>query len=199
MRPLNEIPTSEELLRLVGAQNESAWTTFVETYGGALRMLARLRLGEGVPSDAADEVVQSVFVALARRMSDFRYESERGRFRGYLAKCVMNAAKDYRQKVKTERERRADYLADRACLDGGKSSFDDALLQKALETVRASGRVGDEAWSVYRAYVADGEAPGAVAERHGLNVNAVYQTKNRISKLIKDEYERIQSLRPWRT
>lgn len=194
---LNKIPTSEELLRLVGTQNECAWTQFVAVYRGALLSFAAYLLGKGAPSDAAEDIVQEVLRAIVRRMTSFKYESSKGRFRDYLATMVRNEVIEYRKRQTREQENKAEYLEEAKNAPHGEKVFKDALLGAALRKVRADGQVEDRTWRIYEEYVRDGEDAKVVAERHQVTVNSVYQIKNRISTLIRDEYNRLKAVRPW--
>ena len=195
--PLNKIPTSEELLRLVGARSEDAWTRFVAVYQDAMLKLAKFLLGDAAPSDAAEEVVQTVLLSMVRRMSTFKYESSKGRFRDYLATTVRNAATEYLRRQTSEQERRKKYLAEIRDLPHGEEVFKDALLSAALRKVCTEGQVEDRTWRIYEEYVRDGRSAKDVAARYRVTVNSVYQIKNRISALIRDEYNRLKVLRPW--
>ena len=105
MPELHEIPTSEELLKLVGSGNADAWTRFFNAYKGPMQAYAKSRLAPGF-QHLVDEVVQEVFVTLARRMSEFKYESSKGRFRDYLAKCVRSKIADRIRDCKQEAAKR---------------------------------------------------------------------------------------------
>ena len=195
--PLNKIPTSEELLRLVGTRNEDAWTRFVAVYRDAMLKLAKFLLGDVAPSDAAEEVVQKVLLSMVRRMRTFKYESSKGRFRDYLTTTVRNAATEYLRRQASEQKRRKEYLAEVRDAPRGEEVFKDAVLSAALRKVRAEGQVEDRTWRIYEEYVRDGRSSKDVAARHRVTVNSVYQIKNRISALIRDEYNRLKVLRPW--
>ena len=194
---LNKIPTSEELLRLVGARNEDAWTRFVAVYQDAMLKLAKFLLGDAAPSDAAEEVVQTVLLSMVRRMRTFKYESAKGRFRDYLATTVRNAATEYLRRQASEQKWRKEYFAEVRDAPRGEVVFKDALLSAALRKVRAEGQVEERTWRIYEEYVRDGRSAKDVAARHRVTVNSVYQIKNRISTLIRDEYNRLKVLRPW--
>jgi len=194
---LNQTPTSEELLKLVGAGNANAWTSFYNSYKDPMIAYARSRLPSG-KRQLAEEVVQDVFVALARRMSDFKYESSQGRFRDYLATCIRNRIMDRLKAEQRETEDKKE-LAERLMEKSPKRScaFADSLLAEAVKRVRESGRLEQATWDVYRENVVDGLPAAEVAAQHGIEANAVYQIKNRVSKMVRDEYNRLNQLRPW--
>lgn len=194
---LNQTPTSEELLKLVGAGNANAWTSFYNSYKDPMIAYARSRLPSG-KRQLAEEVVQDVFVALARRMSDFKYESSQGRFRDYLATCIRNKVMDRLMAEQREAEGKKE-LAERLLDEAAKrhSAFADTLLAEAVRRVRESGRLERATWDVYRENVVEGVPAAKVAAQHGIEANAVYQIKSRVSAMVRDEYDRLNKLRPW--
>ena len=198
MPTLNKIPTSEELLRLVGADNANAWTRFSETYRGPMLDYAVARLSAG-QRHLAEEVVQDVFVTLARRMSDFKYESSKGRFRDYLAMCIRNKIADYMSAGKREAEMKQKLAASLAeeSSSGNSRSFADSLLADAVRRIRESGRLERTTWNIYHENVVDGVPSAELSSKYGIKANAVHQIKSRVSKMIREEYERLKQMRPW--
>jgi len=197
MALLHQKITSEELLRLVGAGNADSWSVFYETYCNPMLAYARSRLPSG-KRQLAEDVVQDVFVALARRMSDFRYESSQGRFRDYLATCIRNKVLDRLMAEQREAEGKKE-LAERLLDDAAKrhSAFADSLLAEAVKRIRESGRLEQATWDIYRKNVVEGVPAADVAAQHGIEANAVYQIKNRVSRMVREEYKRLNKLRPW--
>ena len=190
MPELHEIPTSEELLKLVGSGNADAWTRFFNAYKGPMQVYAESRLAPGF-QHLVDEVVQEVFVTLARRMSEFKYESSKGRFRDYLAKCVRSKIADRIRECKKEaamRQKISELTLQAA--SSNQKSFSDALLAEAVRHVHQSGRIEAKTWDIYR-------ENAKVAAKYGIAANAVYQIKSRVSKMVREEYERLKRMRPW--
>ena len=197
MPELHEIPTSEELLKLVGSGNADAWTRFFNAYKGPMQAYAESRLAPGF-QHLVDEVVQEVFVTLARRMSEFKYESSKGRFRDYLAKCVRSKIADLIRECKKEaamRQKISEQSLQAA--SSNQKSFSDALLAEAVRHVHQSGRIEAKTWDIYRENVVDGVPSAKVADKYGIAANAVYQIKSRVSKMVREEYERLKRMRPW--
>jgi len=69
---------------------DSAWAELVDRYGRRLFALARSRLGS---VDLAEEIVQSVLVTVATKLTAGKY-TESGRFEPWLFRVAMNRIRD---------------------------------------------------------------------------------------------------------
>lgn len=78
------------LLVRAASGDDAAWSSLIGIYGRRVFALARSRLGS---QDAAEEVTQSVFVTIARKVTDGQYE-ESGRFEAWLFRVAMNRIRD---------------------------------------------------------------------------------------------------------
>lgn len=78
------------LLARAASGDDAAWSNLIGIYGRRVFALARSRLGS---HDAAEEVTQSVFVTIARKVTDGQYE-ESGRFEAWLFRVAMNRIRD---------------------------------------------------------------------------------------------------------
>lgn len=79
-----------DLLERAVSGEDSAWSELIGMYGRRVFALARSRLGS---HDAAEEVTQSVFVTIARKVTGGEYE-ESGRFEAWLFRVAMNRIRD---------------------------------------------------------------------------------------------------------
>lgn len=75
------------LLRLRDPRDQRAWMEFDTAYSDLVIRYARRR---GLQFADAEEIRQSVMLKLARSLQGFEYDSEKGRFRNYLGRCVRN-------------------------------------------------------------------------------------------------------------
>lgn len=78
------------LLERAASGEDSAWSELIHIYGRRVFALARSRLRS---HDAAEEVTQSVFVTVARKLTEGEYE-ESGRFEAWLFRVAMNRIRD---------------------------------------------------------------------------------------------------------
>lgn len=69
------------ILRLPNAADVAAWDEFVSVYGPSVFRVARQR---GLQPADADDLVQEVFSAVAKQVSDWVLRPDRGRFRAWF-------------------------------------------------------------------------------------------------------------------
>src|SRR6266850_175841 len=70
------------------ATRELAWTEFHRRYAPIIRGFARKL---GAPSAHLDDIVQDILIGFYSAAPNYIYDPAKGRFRGYLKKCVVSA------------------------------------------------------------------------------------------------------------
>lgn len=117
-------PGVDELLRAAARGDQRAWADLVTLYARRLFALARSRLRD---DDAAEEIVQSVFVTVAEHVGRGTYD-DRGKFEAWLFRVGTNRIRD---EIRRRRRRATRFAADpRAGAIGGTAP--------ALEQVTAA-------------------------------------------------------------
>src|SRR5262252_2945165 len=92
------LPTRQSLLtRLRDWQDQAGWREFFDTYWRLIYNVARK---SGLSDTGAQDVVQSTFVYLARKMPNFHYDRARGSFRSWLRVVTRSRINVY---LRTER------------------------------------------------------------------------------------------------
>src|SRR6185436_10936431 len=93
------LPTRQSLLtRLRDWQDQDGWRDFFDTYWRLIYNVARKA---GLDDSAAQEVVQSTFIYLSRRMPNFRYDPARGSFKSWLRVVTRSRISVFRRSEKT--------------------------------------------------------------------------------------------------
>ncbi|MBA4191189.1 MAG: RNA polymerase subunit sigma-24 [Planctomycetaceae bacterium] len=180
------------LVRLRDTADAPAWHRFVGLYAPLFRHWAA-RAGLG-PHDS-DDLAQEVFVVLARRLPDFRYEPANGRFRGWLRIIVTNCLRNF---LRTRRATPTapggtDFLEELSHLENDCSelsrAWDAALDYHVLLGVLAEIEPEFEPATVaaFRRTVLNGDPTGVVATSLGLTPNAVLLAKSRILRRLREE------------
>src|SRR5439155_17432074 len=92
------LPTRQSLLtRLRDLQDQDGWREFFDTYW---RLIYNVACKSGLDDLEAQEVVQSTFIYLTRRMPKFRYEPARGSFKSWLRVVTRSRISVYRRTEK---------------------------------------------------------------------------------------------------
>jgi RNA polymerase sigma-70 factor (ECF subfamily) len=185
-------PTPVSLLKKLQepapADSEDAWRRFVKLYTPLLMLWAR-RVGAG--EQEAPDLVQDVFLVLAREMPRFRYDPAHC-FRGWLWTVLVHKWRD-RLRQQSARQPLADvgHLDTVVCPDNveeaGESEYRAYLIGRALELMQET--LGPDDWRACREYLVRGRPAGEVAEELGLTVNQVYLAASRIRRRLRVELE----------
>ncbi len=191
--------TSTTLLRELGADAQSPrWAELVARYGPSLRSF----LAAKFPSlaDVADDLVQETFLALARRLPDYRHApDEKGRFHAYLSGILRFLAVD-----ELRRRARADAAlagaadlaaADRAA-EGEARAWRQAAYEVALAQYLADPAVQTRTKEVFRRVALAGEDPATVAAAYGVSRNAVDQIRSRATRKLRELAEALAARDP---
>lgn len=187
------IETNESLLgRLRGDNIDEAWREFFGAYWGViLRYSRKLGLNE----HQAEEVLQETMVALMRILPEFTYDRCKGRFRNFLLTIVHRKSlavmrRSGRQRevawTDTTRGQANDFFENQdAALREAEARWRDSLMEEAIRRLRDDPRLGEKTFAVFEAYVIKHQPAEKVANRFGLNENAVYQIRNRLLRRLK--------------
>src|SRR6185295_17412852 len=82
------LPTRQSLLsRLRDCEDQEGWREFFDTYW---RLIYKVAREAGLDEARAQDVVQTTFIYLARRMPRFRYDRARGSFKAWLLRVTRS-------------------------------------------------------------------------------------------------------------
>ncbi len=172
---------------------ELGWKEFHDRYAPVIVGFAR---NAGLAFQEAQDVLQDVLLAFFQASPKFEYDPSKGRFRGYLKRCVLNAIYARRHRVRGQVQADDFVFDERAGRDDDEDRlWEDewarSILERATDEVRA--RVDARTFEAFDLYSRRGLAADAVAERLGIGVNSVHQAKSRVMKAIHECVERIRS------
>ena len=210
----DSIPTRQSLLdRLKDLGDQKSRGEFFDAYW---RLIHATALKAGLTEVEAQEVVQEVMVAAAKKMPGFAYEPGKDSLKGWLLSVTRwKVADQFRKRKGNEaigatpmaaRETRAlpedddtartstvERVPDPASLnldaiwDG---EWRQNLLRAALERVRQT--VNPAHYEMYHLHVVQGLSPRETARALGVGAAAVYLAKHRIAALLKKEIRRLK-------
>ncbi len=182
MRP----PTDPNLLhRAFSDGDDEAWAEIVRQYTPLIRQFS---YSIGWREQHLDDLVQDVLVTLLEKRGEFRYDP-RGKFRNYLFTIVKNVAFTLGRKIQRASAENGisailESLAreDQGLLDAWEQQWRDHHKRRAYELV--SRETDPKHWQVFLDIMVERLEPKAVAAKHGLSIDNVYQIKKRVSEAI---------------
>jgi RNA polymerase sigma-70 factor (ECF subfamily) len=179
-----------ERLAQSGAQNQAAWSEFVDRYG---RKIYGWCLRWKLQDADAEDVTQIVLLKLARRMKDFTYDPGRS-FRAWLKTVTHHAWQDFVASRRTAplatcmdavQERLESVTARDDLARELESLFDLELLETAMQRVRL--RAAPHTWMAFSMTVVEGISAAEVARRLAMKIARVYAARNVIQQRLQAE------------
>lgn len=187
--------TSASLLLRIQSDDQLAWRRLVELYSPLVYSWCRR---SGLPEEAAGDVLQEVFLAVAKSIKNFRRDRPDDSFRGWLRIIARNKVLDlYREQAKQQLGRGGStalgklmQLPDNATpLEPPTAEEEDAersiLYQRALKLLQ--GSFEEKTWKAFWRCAVDGCPSPDVAEELGMTAGAVRQAKYKVLKRLNTE------------
>jgi len=199
----NPIPTRLSLLnRLKDWDDQEGWKVFFETYW---RLLYNVATKSGLNDVEAQDVVQETIIVVAKKMPAFQYDSSLGSFKSWLLLITRRRIIDHfrrREREPARLERRPSDTGRTATLDRVADPAGDRfaaaweeewrlnILQAAIHRVKR--QVEARQFQLFDACALKGWPVEEVARNLHATAKQVYNAKHRISKLIKQEVDRLE-------
>lgn len=186
--------TSATLLkRMRKSADGDAWYLFVQVYAPLVYKYCRKH---GLQDSDANEVTQIVLVQVSRVIGRFEYNSERGKFRGWLGLLTRRSIGHFVQRNETGDRSAIQNLtdADLAGLTGAVDPewldhFQSSIYETAVKRIRSE--FSDQAWDVFEQLCrADGD-PRAVAAKLQKPIEWIYKTKHRLQQRLAEEVQHL--------
>jgi RNA polymerase sigma factor (sigma-70 family) len=199
------LPTRQSLLfRLRDWQDQAGWREFFDSYW---RLIYNVGRKSGLNDADAQEVVQTTFIYLSRRMPNFRYDRARGSFKSWLRVVTRSRIHVYLRSEKADEKFIREPWPDsddagiesaEASEQGGDAALDQVwqreweenLLGAALRRVRA--KVSSQQLLIFRLSTFSELPLPKVAKKLGVNLAQVYLARHRVGKLMKAELLRLR-------
>jgi RNA polymerase sigma-70 factor (ECF subfamily) len=176
------------LVRIRDAQDNAAWSQFVEIYAPLIYGFARRH---GLQDADAADLTQEVLRVVARSARGLEYDPSRGSFRGWLFTVVRNKLRSlldarHRQPQGTG-DSEQNFFEDQPDRDAQESAFWDQeherrLFVWAADQVRNEVNESNAFWRT----AIDGQSGKEVAALLGMSVAAVYLAKSRVMARLKE-------------
>ena len=197
------IPTRTSLIkRLRHWDDQASWRDFFDTYW---KLIYGAAIKSGLNDTEAQDVVQETVIAVAKRMADFRYDSAKDSFKGWLFYVTRKRiAMHYRKRERERGKIRAGDETDQAPADieqlpdpagvNLEAIWDEEWQQNLMEAAlaRVKEEVNPKQFQMFSFYVLKQWPVRDVAETLGVTVAQVYLAKHRVSGSVKKELMRLE-------
>jgi RNA polymerase sigma factor (sigma-70 family) len=210
MNDTDSISTRLSLLaRLKDCNDQESWREFFDTYWRLIQTSARKA---GLSDVEAEEVVQEVVIAAAKKMPEFTYVPGKDSLKGWLLGVTRWKIGDQFRKrnpkfsksdsrtvslhLSRERETSSRTATIERVPDPGnlEATWDvewhENLLQVALNHVK--NRVNPAHYEIYHLNVVQGLRARETARALGVRISAVHLAKFRVGKLVRKEVQRLK-------
>src|SRR5262245_27667732 len=179
------------ILRLPDAADELAWDQFAAIYGPLVYRLARK---QGLQPADADDLVQEVLSAVARSVSGWLENAQRGPFRAWLLRIARNTAINFLTRRKhqplaaggSESLRSLSQQADPESEAGGEFDLEyrRELFRWAAGQLR--GVVNESTWQAFWRTSVDEQSIEQVAKELKMSVGSVYIARSRTMARLRE-------------
>ena len=187
-RSYHDATTRSSVLRAVADTGDAAaWARFFDLYAGFVFAIAR---SKGLSAEDADDVVQTVFGDLARKMPTFEYDRTKGKFRSYLLGLINWRVIDKLKAGRREVDFKAAYYDEvkagtsvEVAADLAEREWQTAALDEALRRLQKEAR--PDHFAAFVESAVEGLDTETVMRLHGLTRDNLYQIRARFTAKLK--------------
>jgi RNA polymerase sigma-70 factor, ECF subfamily len=179
------------ILRLPDAADVAAWDEVLSIYGP---LVYRIGLRQGLQAADADDLVQEVFTAVARSVSQWLERSDRGKFRAWLLRIARNISVNFltrrrHRPIGNGGHEASDWMVDIPAPDCELSGEFDLEYRRevfrwAADQIQEA--VTDKTWRAFWLTHVDGRSIAEVAEYLGISTGNVYIGRSRVMSRFKE-------------
>lgn len=189
------------LNRLKNFSDQASWQEFFDIYWKLIYGVARKA---GLSDAEAQDVVQETMVSVAKHMPAFKYNPAIGTFKAWLLTLTRWRIVDQLRKRgpfarhqaddgDTTRTATIERIADEKSPDMTAiwdADWEKTVLEAAM--IRLKRRLDPQKFQIFDFYVNREWPPEKVAQTFGVTVNQVYLVKNRVTDMLRDEFQRLE-------
>ena len=195
MQPWPE--TNDTLLtRLRNPVDQQSWAEFAQLYEP---LIFRFAVGRGLQEADASDITQRVLWTVARAADRWELGTDRGRFRGWLAKVTSNAVLNLVQREARHRGSGRSSIWDlmEQVPEPGEDLASTWRYEKRCQMFRwAAHRVRskftDDVWLLFWRTAVEGEAIEAVAGELGKSLGAAYAARSRVLAALRKVVQEVE-------
>jgi len=176
-----------------------AWARFVQVFSPIVYRWSRQL---GLTDEDSADVVQDVFISVAKNVASFQRRKEKASFRSWLATITRNRVRDYFRK----QAKRTDGVGGTAGLErlnGLPNQPDDETLEHSISVASLDQRLpvrvleivksdcNPKTWQAFWETTIKGDAAADVADRLEMKITSVYQARSRILRRLRKQLEEL--------
>ena len=185
------------LVRVRDVSDQEAWASFVQIYAPVVYRYVRRR---GLQDADAADVSQEVLRRVAAAMQEFRYDRQRGSFRGWLFTVTRNALQNFREGDRRRMATLATYARqliehppdeERDDSQIWDEEYERQLLAEAAEHVRP--RFSATTWQAFWQTAVEGKSAPEISQALGISVGALYVARSRVLAKLRIEIEKLEA------
>ncbi|MCA9058057.1 MAG: sigma-70 family RNA polymerase sigma factor [Planctomycetaceae bacterium] len=182
------------ILRLHDAQDHVAWNEFLAIYRPVVTRMAQRR---GLQHADADDLAQRVFLAVAKKVGDWKPHGEETRFRNWLGRVARNAILNELTRVPPDRAAGAggyDLILDQVPNNDELTSIlnlearREAVVHAALII---ESEFSPDTWAMFRQTAIEARSVNEVAKAFGRSAGAVYIARCRVMQRIREHVQNL--------
>jgi len=193
--------TSPSLLARAQKKDDASWKRIVHLYGP---LVAHWCSQATVPASDIDDVVQEIFLSIARELPQFRYDQPGDSFRGWIRVITRRRVADYFRRISgrpsaeggTTACRRLNEVADpvAACFDNDPEadSEESIIVCRSLELIRNDFQ--PSTWTAFWRTAIENVPTAEVAEALQMSQSAVRMARSRVLNRLRQELAGLISL-----
>jgi RNA polymerase sigma factor (sigma-70 family) len=181
------------LVRLEDSDDTAAWQQFVELYGRLVYGFARDR---GLQDADAADLTQEVFLDIAPKAGQWRYDPRKGSFRNWLFGVTRHKLARFFERRGAQavggtdaNHRLAEEPSPEDLEAVWEKEFRQQLFRVAAEKIEAD--FAPNTWRAFWRTAVDGEDGATVAAELGMSVGAVYVAKSRVLARLSEQIEKM--------
>ena len=183
------------ILRVADEGDIAAWEEFTEIYQP---LVYRIAVSRGLQAADAHDLVQEVMTRVARSVSKWNPDADRGTFRGWISRIARNLIIDF-LRHKNRLPRTADnsdfrMLIEQKPDDSAASclfdlEYERQVFQLAARKIQSS--FAEKTWQAFWRTSVENEPVASVAAELSITVGAVYIARSRVMSKLKSIVKKI--------
>jgi RNA polymerase sigma-70 factor, ECF subfamily len=178
------------ILRIKDPQNAIAWNELMAIYRPVVFRLARRK---GLLHEDAEDLVQGVFLSVARAIDKWEQGDDQPRFRNWLGKITTNAILNAITRARPDRATgTSSVMQALAAIPENRDAKQSLLVECRLEAIRWAAQeiqpeFSEVTWGIFHATGIEGRPAAEVAQVFGRTIGAVYAARCRVAARLQEK------------